>query len=315
MPALDLREIPAANLGSGQQDTFELFARDVLQHLGYRPDAGPDRGADGGRDLVVVEARVGVWGTTQVRWLVSAKHKAHSGTAVGPGDEPDILDRMSQHNCSAFLGFYSTLPTSGLTNRLTGLRGTNGLEFQVLDSEKIEAALLATREAFNIAQRYLPVSAAAWGRENPKPVEIFKQQPSLRCAACDKELLDPPSGIVVFGRLPTKEGPIEYEDVYWCCKGRCDRSLQQMRCQAHGLVDAWEDIPDIVVPTIYLKFAMSGLNGIQGGTTKWSLSAFSSLQDVLINVFPLVARELTSRERQRVIDLGVVPSWMGGLGD
>jgi hypothetical protein len=33
MPQLDFKEIPQANLASGEQDTFELFAREFLECL------------------------------------------------------------------------------------------------------------------------------------------------------------------------------------------------------------------------------------------------------------------------------------------
>jgi hypothetical protein len=48
MSALDFREIPQANAASGEQDEFELFARDFLAYLGYAIISEPDRGQDGG---------------------------------------------------------------------------------------------------------------------------------------------------------------------------------------------------------------------------------------------------------------------------
>ena len=96
MSAIDFKEIPEAHLGGGLQDTFELFARDFLSHLGYTVVEDPSRGADGGRDLVVIEHRSGVGGETTVRWLVSCKHKAHSGSSVTPQDEANIRDRIEQ---------------------------------------------------------------------------------------------------------------------------------------------------------------------------------------------------------------------------
>lgn len=36
MSAINFKEIPEAHLGGGMQDTFELFARDFLSHLGYK---------------------------------------------------------------------------------------------------------------------------------------------------------------------------------------------------------------------------------------------------------------------------------------
>jgi hypothetical protein len=71
MPILDFTEIPEANRVSGAQDSFELFARDCLHCIGYIPSDGPDRGADDGRDLIVVERRSGIGGDSFVRWLVS----------------------------------------------------------------------------------------------------------------------------------------------------------------------------------------------------------------------------------------------------
>jgi len=136
MPVLDFREIPEANKNSGKQDTFELFARDFLEYLGYSIIHGPDRGADGGKDLIVKEIRKGVGGETKVKWLVSCKHKAHSGSSVGVNDETDIADRVKANSCTGFIGFYSTLPSSGLTKKLEGLK--DRIEYQIYDSEKIE---------------------------------------------------------------------------------------------------------------------------------------------------------------------------------
>ena len=82
MPVLNFSEIPAANLANGQQDTFELFARDVLKHIGYQIDVNPDRGRDGGRDIIAIETRTGVGGETKVRWLVSCKHKSYPSSVT-----------------------------------------------------------------------------------------------------------------------------------------------------------------------------------------------------------------------------------------
>lgn len=95
MPIIDFTEVPEANQGDGKQDTFELFARDLLELVGLRVIEGPSRGADGGRDLVVVETRSGSIGESEIRWLVSCKHFARSGRAVTSDDERDIADRVS----------------------------------------------------------------------------------------------------------------------------------------------------------------------------------------------------------------------------
>lgn len=167
MPQLNFKEIAQANIASGQQDTFEMFAREVLELLGYKVLSGPDRGSDQGRDLIVLETRTGIGGKTDIKWLVSCKHKAHSGQSIGLGDEQDILDRIQAHNCAGFIGFYSTLPASSLTQKLASIQANNPwFEFQTFDREKIERILLETGLGQGIAQRYLPESYSKWSKEN-----------------------------------------------------------------------------------------------------------------------------------------------------
>ena len=94
MPIIDFKEIPLASGGVGR-DKFELFAREFLEAIGFRIIVGPDRGVDAGRYLIVEELRTGVGGETRVKWLVSCKHKAHSGSSVTLEDERDIHDRSN----------------------------------------------------------------------------------------------------------------------------------------------------------------------------------------------------------------------------
>lgn len=126
MPILDFREIPLSTHGP-ERDQFELFACEFLDSKGFRILVGPDRGPDAGRDLVVEEIRTGLLGETRVRWLVSCKHNAHSGDSVTSDDERDIHDRVRTHRCQGFLGFYSTIPSSGLAAKLNA----TGLPFEV----------------------------------------------------------------------------------------------------------------------------------------------------------------------------------------
>jgi hypothetical protein len=167
MPQLDFKEIPQGNLANGEQDTFELFAREFLEMTGYEILSGPDRGSDGGRDIIVQEIRTGIAGTTHVKWLVSCKHKAHSGSSVGLTDEQDITDRVRLHDCAGFIGFYSTLPASSLTKKLEGFVTTvPGFEFQIIDKEKIERVLLGTGPGLGIAHRFFPISYGKWDSSN-----------------------------------------------------------------------------------------------------------------------------------------------------
>jgi hypothetical protein len=156
MPIFDFKEIPIATAGA-DRDQFELFAREFLDSIGFKIVVGPDRGPEAGRDLIVEEVRTGVVGETRVKWLVSCKHHAHSGTSVGVQDEQDIHDRVRTHDCSGFLAFYSTVPSSGLAAKLNA----PGLPFgvEIFDQERIEKQLL-TPSGLTLAQRFFPSSFA-----------------------------------------------------------------------------------------------------------------------------------------------------------
>ena len=93
---LDFKEIPPANGSDGDQDKFELFAREYIEAIGLEIVSGPDRGQDGGRDILAIETRQGKLSESKTRWLISCKHRAHSGKSVSTSDEQNITDRLVQ---------------------------------------------------------------------------------------------------------------------------------------------------------------------------------------------------------------------------
>lgn len=313
MPIIDYKEIPeskASKGGLGTQDKFELFARDFLELIGYTILIGPDRGADGGRDIIVREERAGVGGKTYIRWLVSCKHTAQSGESVKPQVEQNILDRVESNRCQGFIGFYSMLPSSGLSNIIKGLRSK--LEVQIYDGERIEKYLLASSDGITLARRYFPKSMAALESENVKPSDIFLKAPKLVCDYTGADLLDPmPRGMIALGE---KEGPDKkwtVEDVYWCIKGRADEVLEN-RFWERGLISGWEDIPDLIIPLVYLKWLMALMNRLRDGEI--SDVAFEKLKTFTMALFPYVTRNMTSEEREHLQMLFSIPSAFGGMG-
>jgi len=311
VPVLDFTEIAKATAGANRDD-FELFAREFLQFLKFKPLSGPDRGADGGRDLIVEETRTGVGGETRVKWLVSCKHKAHSGNSVTPGDEPDIHDRVRTHSCSGFLCVYSTIPSSGLAKKL---EAATEFETLVYDREAIEARLLASSDGVKLAERFFPASIQRWKTENPSPAKIFDEEPELLCEYCGKSLLGPkPGGIVVLWRTERDEhGVRRTEHFYWCCKGHCDRQLEAQYGRP-GLTSGWRDVADFVIPTLYIQWVIGTLNRLRGGES-YSDAAHDKSKRLLLNVFPLVCRHLPAAEVQEVKNLMMMPRVLGGLGE
>ncbi len=316
MPVLEFREIPEANSSGVKQDTFELFARDFLLTIGYKVQEGPDRGPDAGRDLIVLETRMGIGGETEVRWLASCKHRAHSGRSVTVEDEQDIKDRVSANHCDGFIGIYSTLPSAPLQAKLKGLKEEGAFSYQFFDHESIERKLLESFEGQKLAARYFPRSFATWTRENPRPAKIFSDAPRLLCEYCGRDLTpekgvkglrDKNSGIVVMWETNLEGRTTKTEHIYWCCKGECDLVLKS-KYHKNGFIDGWEDIPDLTIPLLYLKFVMAIINGFHRGD-EYSEHALDKLKELVVALFPYVARDATSEERERVDRLSWIPEW------
>ena len=174
--ALDFKEIASGQSGA-ERDQFEVFAREFLIQEGFRIVVGPDRGPDNGRDLIVEEIRSGPGGETSVRWLVSCKHKAHSGGSVTPSEETNIHDRLETHRCAGFLAFYSTLPSSGLSTTLSALPPKHAS--LLYDSAGIERKLLDSPRGRILAARYMPVSFNAWVQRSQFVAAPPVQDPQL----------------------------------------------------------------------------------------------------------------------------------------
>lgn len=316
MAVLDFKEIHAAHIPTGLQDQFELFARDFLAFIGYKIITDPDRGADGGVDLIVEESRTGVGGETRIRWLVSCKHKAHSGSSVKPADDANIIDRLEANDCKGFIGFYSTLASAGLSGLLQGMQGK--IEVQVFDNEKIEGKLLHSAKGLQLAERYFPESLDNWKTNNPKPAKIFSETPSLKCKVCSKELFDlEDKGIIQVWEQIRKDWSSEtkrIEYVYWVCRGRCDDVLtQRIIKQNDDVIDGWEDISDAIMPVVFIKWVMSTFNELRDGV-QYSDEAFDNLKTFMLKIYPFVCRNLTEKEQERVQSLMMIPACIGGLG-
>jgi hypothetical protein len=246
--------------------------------------------------------------------MVSCKHKAHSGNSVTPQDESNIRDRVEANKCTGFIGFYSTLPSSGLAGNISGL--SDHIETQVFDKEKIESRLLGSVKGLELAERYFPESIKNWRVENPTPAKIFSESPKLECAYCQKNLLEPKSsGIIVLWqkmREDYEKEPEYFEYIYWCCKGHCDKRLGA-KYIGQRLVDGWQDITDVLIPHVYIKWIMCILNELRSGT-QYSDDAYAKLKEFLLNIYPYIARHLTSKEKERVGTLITIPSYLGGMG-
>ena len=310
MAMLDFKEIPPADTGNGDQDSFELFAREFFAEvLHFEIVSEPNRGADGGKDLIAVEHQIGSLSSTDIRWLISCKHKAHSGHSVKPTDEESIIDRLKQHNANGFIGFYSTIPSTGLNERLDSFRSSE-YKIEVFNHERIESELIKAKRN-DIIQRFFPISynnALIKTQKNEPSIILGKYEPLL-CEYCGEDLLQEHlhdyNATIVFIKNTTTN---EYVDIFACCKGHCDDVLMRTR-RPRGCVDEWKDISDWIIPLQYLKQEMAIFNQLYTGV-KFSEDAFEKLKQIVICLSQFALRMEDDEQKQRSIDLSMLPEWI-----
>ena len=176
---IDFKEI------SYTDDTWELFARDFLKVRGFYIESTPDRGPDAGKDIIVTEELTGNLNKYRFRWLVSCKHFATRGASVSETDEPNILERLSAFRTDGFIGFYSTLASSGLNSRLNALLKEEKIkDFTIFDHKAIENVLITVGYS-HLLMRYFPESYKL-----VKPLHLVSDEYELlNCRYCGKDLL------------------------------------------------------------------------------------------------------------------------------
>lgn len=156
---VNFADIPPSNRGGKYQDFFEQFACAFLEAKGFEIVQRPDRGPDGKKDLLIKEIQKGFSGTSETMWLVSCKHKAHSNRSVTDTDEPDISDRVKKFDCDGFIGFYSTIASSGLSNKLQSLKNNSkGFKYIIYDNARISSELLTMNQSAAIIANFFPNS-------------------------------------------------------------------------------------------------------------------------------------------------------------
>ncbi len=284
---------------SHTDDTWELFARDFLRERGFFIESPPDRGPDGGKDMLVTERLRGNLNKYQFRWLVSCKHFANSGNSVSEREEQNILERVSSFKADGFLGFYSTIASSGLNKRLKDLRDEKKIrDYSIFDHKAIEN-LLITVGYSHLLMRYFPDSY-----ELVKPLHLISDEyEPLLCKACGKDILmalfesDYSANIVQAFKWDQEKNINFIQDVYCCCK-TCDSSLESS-VRAAGLMSGWSEISDLVIPIEFLRHLFATMNRIRDGHDVYTDEAFKKAKSILISLAQKVLRSTTDRERDR----------------
>lgn len=139
-------------------------------------------------DSLVLSAKI-----VQYGWSV-ASIRAHSGKSVTPDDETNISDRLGQFKANGFIGFYSTLASSGLNARLDSYN--DRYKIQIFDKEKIEAFIL-NHKRYELFRRYFPVSYKAWLETEIRPQKYWQYINLLIVLYVDKIYWIPSTQIMV----------------------------------------------------------------------------------------------------------------------
>jgi hypothetical protein len=292
---MDYKEIPQDG------EIWELFARDFLEKMGFIIESGPDRGPDGGKDIIAREMVKGNLGNHEFRWLISCKHNAWSNKSVTENDEPNILERVNSFKTYGFIGFYSTIPSSGLNSRLSELKKNGCLNnYRILDSKSIENYCLSIGFS-NLLMRYFPESY-----KKLKPLHIlFDKYYPLQCVTCGKDLLAEMYNETYSGNIISKvkdegNGNTLIRDVYCACKTpECDKKENS----DDGFHTIWEDLADVCIPPWYLKWICTIMNNLKSGVYKYSEKAFENEKHILLAIGQKVLREMTIEEKSRIKDL------------
>ena len=285
-------------------DLWELFARDFLQRMGFDIESPPDRGPDGGKDMLITEDIKGTVFQGRFRWLVSCKHFSHSGNSVSEANEPSILERVKSFKADGFIGFYSTIVSSGLNTRLRLLRDTQDIkDYRIFDYKLIENYLLTAGFSESML-RYFPES---YKLIRPLHLLMDKYEPLL-CDYCEKDLLEllfkeEYMALIAFASHFSEDHSIEYiDDIYCACKGDCDRNLQA-QARSEGRITGWRDISDLVIPVEYLRFIFAIMNRLRAGHDVYSDVAYKKLRKIIIALSQKVLRFTTQEERKRILEL------------
>ena len=275
--------------------------------MGFRILEGPGRGADRGRDLLVSESISGAVTLSERKWVVSAKHFAHSGRSVGDSDELDPIGRVRKFGATGFMAIYSTLPSSGLDDTFSRIRAEVGVH--VWDRGRLELSLMGDQRLLPVLRTYFPRTFSRVFEHAGEPIPFVNELVPLTCANCGKNLLIE-NGIVVF----VKDRLVNDQtiDLYGSCKGACDIKMRE--ALRRETITTWIDLGDLRIPAVFVQFIMSLLNQLRDNPQYVSDRAFIKNKDLVIAIAQNVLRNASFDQKTRIGQLLQLPTWLGGLG-
>ena len=281
------RIINFAEIGSDAYDEWEHFSEDFLREMDFEVTLPPARGQDGGKDMIALFG--------DVKYIVSCKHYAHTGKAVGVNDEPSILDRIKAVDANGFIGVYSSVISESLLNRFAALKSNGSIQdYRIFQAHDIERHILQNGCSM-IVKRYFPISY----RLAKIPARILKEHLPLKCSACGKDLLVGREGLILWAAR-WNNGSDYIEDMACSCKGICDAQIEGAMRQVYK--DTYilsEELGWCVNPAGFFWRISRIMNEIRTGSSVYSEKAWQSEMDINLALAQCSMRDATEEDRKQ----------------
>jgi len=218
---------------------------------------------------------------------------------------PPAQIRTSPIRAYGFLGFYSTLPSAALVERLKEYKGQERIKaYEIFDAKKIEGYFVSAGFS-KLALRYFPES---YGRLRPIQ-QLLGELVELRCDECGADILarsvrESPRANLVWS-IRTEADENRYEELFVVCKGQCDHDLKA-RLYAQGRIDGWEEVADLFNPLLFLKNMLTYMNMLYENPHRFSADAHKRMKQIYIALAQRTLREVTKEDMERFKDLRIL---------
>lgn len=176
-----------------------------------------------------------------------------------------------------------------------------------MTEKKIESSILEHKR-YDLFRRYFPESYAKWIEDERKrlPSKILASYEPLKCAVCGIDLLNPENddhGIVGFVTDPATHKCVH---CYTACRGNCDEKMEAYYA-ARRQYTGWNDINDLLIPTIFLQKNMAIINQLHDGLLEFDDDGLEEYKQILIRISQYVFRHQTENDLSRIKQLSMLP--------
>ena len=93
---------------------------------------------------------------------------------------------------------------------------------------------------------------------------------------------------------------------YAACRGNCDYKMEAFYA-SRGTYTGWNDVNDLMIPTIYLQKNMAIINQLHSNNLEFDDQGLEEYKQILIAISQYVFRHQSEEELERVRQLSMLP--------